>query len=225
MRISAWQGFVRQCCRSGVLWAAALVCAGGDLAYAEVKLPNVFSDHMVLQREQKNKVWGTAAPNEAITVTIEKQSHKVSAAADGKWHVALDPLPAGGPHTLVVKGTNEVKFDDVLVGEVWICSGQSNMQWWVKLANDPDLERLTAKYPKIRMINFPNVGTQEPIWTHPNSKWQVCSPETVSDFSAVGYFFARQLFQTLDIPIGMINNAWGGSACEAWVPRNLLVAD
>jgi sialate O-acetylesterase len=225
MRISVRRSFVRQITWGGSLVVASLAYLAVGIAQAEVKLPNVFSDHMVLQREQKNKVWGTAEPGEAITVSIEKQSHKVNAAGDGKWHVALDPLPAGGPHELAVKGSNEIKFTDVLVGEVWVCSGQSNMQWWVKLSNDPDLEKLAAKFPKIRMINFPNVGTQEPIWTHPNSKWQVCNPDTVSDFSAVGYFFARQLHQTLDIPVGMVNNAWGGSACEAWIARNLLVAD
>jgi sialate O-acetylesterase len=194
-------------------------------ATAEVKLPNIFSDHMVLQQGQKNKIWGQATAGEAVTVSIDKQSQKATAAADGTWSVMLDPLPVGGPYELTVKGQNEIKISDILVGEVWICSGQSNMQWWVKLANDPDLEKLTAKHPKIRMINFPQIGSQEPIWTHESRHWMVCSPDTVSDFSAVGYFFARQLHQSLDVPIGMINNAWGGSSCEAWIRRDILNAD
>ena len=205
------------------LWVAALsLCGLASVAKADVKLPNVFSDHMVLQRDQKDKVWGKASPGEKVTVTIDKQSHSATADDDGNWSVMLDPLTVGGPYTLTVKGKNEVEIDDVLVGEVWICSGQSNMQMSVNGSNDADLERAAAKNPNIRMINFPQIGSQEPIWTHDDRKWQVCTPENVGGWSAVGYFFARQLNQTLDVPIGMINNAWGGSAAEAWVNRDVL---
>jgi sialate O-acetylesterase len=197
---------------------------GAVSARADVKLPNIFGDHMVLQQGQKNRVWGLADPGESVTVTIQNQSMQAQAAADGKWLVTLAPISVGGPFTMTVKGKNEIKIDDILVGEVWICSGQSNMQWSVNASNDADLERLAAKHPNLRMINFPQVGTQEPIWTH-DRQWQVCTPETVGNFSAVGYFFARQLHRTLNVPVGMINNAWGGSACEAWVRRDLLAAD
>src|SRR6516164_1202902 len=182
---------------SASLCALAIAIAG-EAARADVKLPNIFSDHMVLQQGQKNKVWGTADAGEMITVTIDKQKHTATAGADGKWQATLDPLAVGGPYVLNVQGKNsKATISDVLSGEVWICSGQSNMQWWVRTSNDPDLEKRAAKFPKIRMINFPNVGTQEPIWTHDKNKWMVCSPDTVSDFSAVGYFFARQLHETL----------------------------
>lgn len=203
-------------CLMAVVWAVA------SSAVADVKLPNIFSPHMVLQQGQKNKVWGAADAGEKVTVTIAGQSHSATAGADGRWQVILAPLSVGGPHTLAVIGKNEIKIDDVLVGEVWICSGQSNMQWSVNISNDPDLERAAAKYPKIRMINYPQIGAQEPIWSHDDRKWQVCTPDTVGGWSAVGYFFARQLHQTLDVPIGMINNAWGGSACEAWINRDVL---
>lgn len=203
----------------------ALIGALTSSAFAEVKLPNIFSDHMVLQQKQANKVWGIAAAGEKVTVTIGKQSHTATAGADGSWHVMLSPLDAGGPYDLTVTGTNTVKVTDILVGEVWICSGQSNMQWSVGQSYDADLEALAAKYPKLRMVNFPQVGTQEPVWEHPNAKWQVCTPETVSKFSAVGYFFGRQIHETLDVPVGLINNAWGGSACEAWINRKVLEAD
>lgn len=193
-------------------------------AQADVKLPNIFGSHMVLQQGQKNKVWGLAESGEAITVTIENQSQQAKAGSDGKWQVALDSIPAGGPYTLTVKGKNEIKFEDVLVGEVWICSGQSNMQWSVDVANDPDLEKASARFPRLRLITVPNVGTQEPQSDF-KGQWQACTPETVGKFSAVGYFFGRQLHQTLDTPVGLINNAWGGSACEAWVRRDLLAAD
>lgn len=210
--------------RNWTLAVATLLVIPQGIARADVKLPNVFGDHMVLQQGQKNKVWGLADAGEAVTVSIDQQSHKVAAGADGKWQVMIDPLPVGGPYELKVAGKNEIKLTDVLVGEVWICSGQSNMQWSVNASNDPDLERATAKYPKLRMINFPQVGTQEPVWTH-DRKWMVCTPENVGSFSAVGYFFGRQLHQTLDVPIGLINNAWGGSACEAWIRRDLLAKD
>jgi sialate O-acetylesterase len=206
--------------RSWSVWVLFLAASPG--AWADVTLPNIFGEHMVLQRGQKNKVWGKADAGEEVTVSIGSQNHKTTAGADGAWSVMLDPLEVGDPLTLTVKGKNEVKFGDVLVGEVWICSGQSNMQWSVNVANDPDLERAAAKYPKLRMINFPQIGSQEPIWSHPDRQWQVCTPETVGNWSAVGYFFGRQLHQTLDVPVGMINNAWGGSACEAWINRDLL---
>ncbi len=208
-------------------WLGALIVTlmAASTVQADVKLPNVFGDHMVLQQGQKNKVWGLAAAGEAITVSIDKQSHAATAGVDGTWNVMLDPLPVGGPYELTVKGKNELKFTDVLVGEVWVCSGQSNMQWAVNNSTDPDLEKLTAKFPKIRMINFPQVGTQDVKWSHDDRHWMVCTPDSVGSFSAVGYFFARQLNQTLDVPIGMINNAWGGSACESWIRRDLLAAD
>lgn len=207
-------------------WLAVLaVVTGTSSAMADVSLPNIFSSHMVLQQGQKNKVWGKAAPGEAVTVSIDEQSHETKAGDDGQWHVMLDPLKVGGPYALKVKGTNEVSFEDVLVGEVWICSGQSNMQWSVNAANDPDLEKAAAKFPNLRMINFPQVGTQEPVWTHNDRQWQVCAPETIGGWSAVGFFFGRQVHQTLDVPVGLINNAWGGSACEAWVNRKLIDSD
>jgi sialate O-acetylesterase len=191
---------------------------------ADVRLPAIFGDHMVLQQNQKDRVWGWADPDEEVTVSIERQSRTARAGKDGKWLVELDPLPAGGPHTLTVKGKNVVDFEDVLVGEVWICSGQSNMEWPVGSANDPDLEIRTANFPGIRFITVPKVGTQE-RQSDFNGAWRVCSPETVGRFSAVGYFFGRLLHQALDVPIGLINNSWGGSACEAWVRRDLLASD
>lgn len=220
-------GFATSSLMSTRAWlgAALVTLFASQSVYANVKLPNVFGDHMVLQQGQKNKVWGTADAGEAVTVAIDKQTHSATAAADGTWNVTLAPLAVGGPYELTVKGKNEVKFTDVLVGEVWVCSGQSNMQWSVRQSNDPDLEKLAAKFPQIRMINFPQTGSQSPIWSHDDRRWKVCSPENIDDFSAVGYFFARQLYETIGVPIGMINNAWGGSACEAWINRDTLNAE
>ena len=194
-------------------------------ARADVSLNNMFGDHMVLQQGIKNKVWGKADPGEAVTVTLASQTHTTTAGADGSWHVFLDPVQEyGGPHTLTVKGKNTVTFNDVLIGEVWVCAGQSNMQWSVNAANDADLEKAAAKFPNIRLISVPQVGTQDPQWNF-NGKWTACSPDTVGGFSAVGYFFGRQLHQTLGVPVGLINNAWGGSAAEAWVKRDKIVAN
>ena len=134
------------------------------------------------------------------------------------------PPPAGGPHTLTVKGKNEIKIDDVLVGEVWICAGQSNMQWSINVTNDADLERLAANFPKIRLITVPNVGTNTPKDDF-NGKWSACTPETVGNFSAVGYLFGKQLHETLGVPIGLINDAWGGSSCECWINKEVMEKD
>ena len=204
--------------------ALALVVSFGSLARAEVKVPALFTSHLVLQRDQANPVWGWAAPGETVTVTIADQKQTAQAGADGAWRVKLAPLAVGGPHVLTIAGTNTIRLEDVLVGEVWVCSGQSNMQWSVAQANDPDLETRTAKYPKIRLITVPQVGTQEPQ-NNFVGEWKVCSPETVGEFSAVGYFFGRQLHETLDVPIGLIDNSWGGSACEAWVDQKLLASE
>jgi sialate O-acetylesterase len=193
-------------------------------ANAELMLPNVFGDHMVLQRDMPLKFWGWTKPGQEVTVSIGGHSQTGTAGDDGRFDITLPALPAGGPHSLTIAADETRTIEDVLVGEVWICSGQSNMQWSVKASNDPDLEKLAANHPRLRMINFPQTGSQEPILTHDRA-WQVCGPETVGDFSAVGYFFGRQLLQSLDIPIGMINNAWGGSACEAWIPRDVLAAN
>jgi sialate O-acetylesterase len=215
-RLGGWLSF---CLGLALVWGSWVATA-----HADVSLPNIFGNHMVLQQGQKNKVWGRADAGESVSVTIYEQKHQATADAQGTWHLMLDPLPVGGPYELTVKGKNEVQFTDVLVGEVWVCSGQSNMQWSVDQSNDPDLERAAANFPRLRMVNVPQVGTQESQWNF-NGSWKVCTPENVGKFSAVGYFFGRQLHQTLDVPIGLINNAWGGSACEAWIRRDLLAAD
>lgn len=201
---------------------AAILATAAPIAAADVSLNNMFGDHMVLQQGIRNRVWGEANPGESVTVTLGGQTHSTTAAADGSWQVFLDPVQDyGGPHTLTIEGRNTVAFNDVLIGEVWVCAGQSNMQWNLNQAKDPDIEKAAAKFPGIRLISVPQVGTQEPMWNF-KGKWAVCQPETVGNFSAVGYLFGRQLHQTLGVPVGLINNAWGGSAAEAWVKRDKL---
>lgn len=214
----------RRYCASLLIAASLVVSVAAGSLPADVRLPSIFGSNMVLQQEHANPVWGHAEAGEQVTVRIADQTWTAKADNEGNWSVKLTPLKAGGPHELVVSGKNTVRFENVLVGEVWVCSGQSNMQWPVSAANDPDLEIRMANYPDIRLITVPQVGTQEPQSDF-NGQWQACTPDTVRDFSAVGYFFGRQLHRTLDVPIGLIDNAWGGSAAEAWVRRDLLEAD
>ena len=201
-----------------------LGCIWGHGATADVTLPALFTDHMVLQRDQENRIWGEAEPGEDVTVELANQHHTATADDQGRWEVRLDPLPAGGPHQLQVSGENTLTISDVLVGEVWLCSGQSNMEWPIKAGNDGDLETLLPENSQLRFISLPRVGTQQPQKDFPG-KWEVCSPTTLPEFSAVGYFFGKQLQETLGVPVGLIDNSWGGSACEAWIDRELLAAE
>jgi sialate O-acetylesterase len=200
------------------------VLAAVPSAQADVSVPALFTDHMVLQRDLADPIWGKADAGEAVTVTIAGQKHTATAGADGTWKVTLEPMKAGGPHELVIQGKNKLTIGDVLVGEVWLCSGQSNMEWSVGQTFNADLELLTANNSQIRFITAPHNGVQEPQWTF-KGQWDVCTPETAASFSAVGYFFGRQLQQTLGVPVGLIDVSWGGSACEAWVNRDLLTKD
>ncbi|MEM6884581.1 MAG: sialate O-acetylesterase [Verrucomicrobiota bacterium] len=205
-----------------VLGALLLSSAG---LHAELSLPNIFSDHMVLQREQANPVWGTAEARQKITVSIADQRHETQADEQGRWRVKLDPMAASSePKTLqVAAGDAQVSFHDVLIGEVWFCSGQSNMGWNVASSNHVDVELASANYPNIRLLRVPTLGAAEPQDQF-DGQWQKCSPETVGPFSATGYFFGRRLHQTLGVPVGLVNNAWGGSPIESWIPRDALEA-
>lgn len=194
-------------------------------ARAEIKLPAIIGDNMVLQQKQTNPLWGWDTPGTDVTVKFAGQTKTAKAGADGKWTVTLDPVPANAkPATISIQGSNAREIKNVLVGEVWICSGQSNMQWNVGNTWDADLEIAMAKFPNIRLISVPQVGTQEPQKDF-KGEWKECSPETVGSFSAVGYFYGRTLHKMLDVPVGLINNAWGGSAAEAWVRRDVLEKD
>lgn len=194
-------------------------------ANAQIKLPSIFGDHMVLQQKQDNPVWGWAKPNEKITVAINGQSHSATADAKGHWRVVLRPIPVGGPYKMNINGeSSSFFFDDILVGEVWICSGQSNMAWSLNNTNSAELAIATSNYPNIRLISVPQVGTDE-VQDDFKGSWEAASPETVPNFSAIGYFFGQHLHHALDVPIGLIDNAWGGSAAEAWVNRDVIEAD
>lgn len=207
------------------VWLLAVGLAVVQVSYAEVRLPKVFGTGMVLQRRKPIPVWGWADAGEKITVTLGRQTKAGQADKNGHWMLRLDPMEAGGPHTLVVKGRRStLKLDDVLLGEVWICSGQSNMEFTLAKARDAPAEIRAAKYPKIRqfLVRKRISTTAE---TDLNGEWTVCSPETAPKFTAVGYFFARNLFNQLNVPIGLVNTSWGGTHSETWTSREGMAKD
>ncbi|MBN2445670.1 MAG: 9-O-acetylesterase, partial [Phycisphaerae bacterium] len=194
----------------------------GTLATADVRLPHLFSDHMVLQRDMPVPVWGWASPGEKITVTLNQHTVRTDSDADGAWRVTLPALQAGGPHTLVVRGNNTITINDVLVGEVWLCSGQSNMEMGVGAAMNAKEEIAAAKFPRIRLFELPLTSAGEPA-PDVNANWRVCSPDTIAagnwgGFSAIGYYFGRELHRELDVPIGLIDSCWGGTRIGSWTP-------
>ena len=198
------------------LFVAWLVCFGlVSLAAADVKLPAVFGDHMVVQCDAPVPVWGWADPGEKVTVTLGGQSKTATADSAGKWSVKLDALSAGGPHVLKVQGKNTLERGDVLVGEVWLCSGQSNMAWTVASSANKEAEIAAANFPKIRMLQVDRKTASEPQ-DDCRCQWQVCSPDTVAGFSAAAYFFGRELHKELGVPVGLINSSWGGTPIQAW---------
>lgn len=192
-----------------------------EAAFAEVSVPSVLSDGMVLQRDEPAPVWGKAKPAEKITVTFAGQTKTTRAGSKGRWRVDLDPLAAGGPHELVIAGKNTITIRDVLVGEVWICSGQSNMQWSVRQSAHPQREIDAANHPKLRLLQVPR-GTEPTPQDDFEGAWVACSPKTVANFSAVAYHFGRRLHEALDVPVGLIHTSYGGTPAEAWMDTATL---
>lgn len=217
-----------------LLAVAALAAWVGSVspARAEIKLPKLFGDHMVLQRQTEANLWGWAAPGEEVKIALGDSTASAKADDSGKWKAKLKTPAAGGPFELKFKGTNEITLKDVYVGEVWIASGQSNMEWSVAASANAAEEAANADHPMIRMIKVQRIPSVEPVddipidplakKTTPTSGWAVCSPETVPTFSACGYYFARQLAKELKVPVGIINTSWGGTLCEAWTSKEAL---
>jgi sialate O-acetylesterase len=217
----------------GCLLFAALVSLCSP-ARAEVRLPHVFGDNMVLQRDKPVKVWGWADKGEKVTVAFAGQTRTATAGDDGKWLLKLDPPDANTPPgRLVARGaSNTIALQNVAVGEVWLCSGQSNMEMHVYYAKDGDLELLAADRPGIRVLTIPQRSLPRPQedfpvetsgWQpEPKGQWLPADPNVVGKFPAVAYFFARQLHEVLKVPVGIIDNSWGGSTVETWISRGAL---
>lgn len=207
-----------------VLWvAAALTVLPGRAALAAVRPNPLFSDGMVLQRGMPVPVWGTADNGERVTVSFQGQSVSTTA-RDGKWMVRLRPLQAGGPAEMTITGTNSVPIRNVLVGEVWLCSGQSNMQWPLQQTASAQAAIAASANPQIRLFTVPRQATDAPL-TEVKGEWKECGPATVPDFSAVGYYFGKDLQAALDVPVGLISTNYGGTPAEAWTSRGTLDAD
>ena len=202
-----------------VVAVISLLGASG-LAQADVKLPKVIASNMVLQQKLPLPIWGTADAGEEVTVSLGDNKASTKAGADGKWSVKLKEMTAGGgPLELIVKGKNEIKLTNILIGEVWVGSGQSNMEWSVGASANPQEEIAAAKYPNIRLFHVkkvPAVTPQDEVVL--DREWSECSPETIGNFSAVAYFFGRHIHKELNVPVGLINTSWGGTAIEPWTP-------
>jgi len=188
-------------------------------AHADVRLPKLFADHIVLQRDKPIAVWGWASPKEKIVVALNNQTKTTTASKDGKWIIKLDAENAGGPYSITIKGKNTITINDVLIGEVWVCSGQSNMEWIVRNTVNAQQEMNTANYPMIHHFLVAKDISAKPLDDIKGGEWKVCSPETVGDFTAVGFYFARELYNELKVPIGLINTSWGGTHSETWTSR------
>ncbi len=204
-------------CFALVGWAA--------VAAAAVKLPAVFNDNMVLQRGQPVPVWGWADKGEDVTVTIAGQTLTAKAGDDGRWKATLAKLDLGQPLEMTVHGSsgNTITLKNILVGEVWVCSGQSNMGILVSQAKDGPKEVLTALYPNIRLFRVANKKAAEPQ-TDCEGDWKPCNPSTVPGFSAVAYYFGRYLHKELNVPVGLIETSWGGTPAEFWTSRKTMEA-
>ena len=199
-----------------------LALSSSSKAHADIRLPNVFTSHMVVQQDKPFVIWGWAAPNENVTVQIADGKRETTANEKGEWKVTLPAMKAGGPHTLKVSGSSEVQLEDVMVGEVWLCSGQSNMEMGIGMSKDGKDEIASANYPGIRLLMVPNRWTPTPQ-TNFDAAWKICSPTTIAEsgwggFSAAGYFFGRELHKKLGVTVGLIDATWGGTLIESWTP-------
>ncbi len=195
------------------------------VSMANVSLPKIFGDNMVLQRNQFIPVWGSASPNEKITVQFNKQVKTTKTDKNGKWTLKLESEKEGGPYELIVTGKNKITISNVLIGEVWICSGQSNMEMpiagWGKI-NNYQQEIADADFPQIRHFKVPNTVSTKPEDTLAGGEWKICSPANAGDFTATGYFFAKALYKELKVPIGLVNTSWGGTHSETWTSKSAL---
>jgi sialate O-acetylesterase len=189
---------------------------------AEVKLPPLFSSNMVFQQGMEIPVWGWASPGEKVTVSLNKASVSVKAGKDGKWAVNLPVMNYGGPYTLTVKGINQVTFENVMIGEVWVCSGQSNMEFQLMSANNAEVEIAASNHPEIRLFTVKRRISQTPQNNLEEGEWVECSPATSPRFSAVAYFFGRSVAEKLKVPVGLINVSWGGTIAETWTSDDMI---
>lgn len=185
--------------------------------HAQIKLPQIIRDSMILQRDAKINIWGWASKGEKVSLKFNGKTYRTKTGNDGKWKVQLSPMKAGGPYTMNISGKNKITLHDILMGDVWLCTGQSNMVHQMKLHSVfyPN-EISNANYPDIRQFWVPNTtNLVSPQQDLPGGSWKWANPENVADFSAVAYFFAKDLYAKYHVPIGIINASWGGVPIES----------
>ncbi len=212
---------------SRIIFIGAVFSAIYQVSYGNVSIPEIFSSNMVLQQNAEVSFWGWAKPGETVSIRADwmgaEQSVKVG--SQGTWKIMVQTPAAGGPFTVRINGYNEIVLENVLVGEVWLCSGQSNMEWSANSGIiNGDEEIKNADYPEIRLFQVLNSSSHYPQ-DHFTGEWMECSPETMRSFSAIGYFFARRLHEKLGVPVGVINSSWGGTPAEAWMPEEAIRND
>jgi sialate O-acetylesterase len=209
--------------KTSAAFLIALLALAGT-AFADVQLPGIISDHMLLQRDVPVRIFGKALPGEAVTVAFRGRTAQTVTDPLGRWEVWLQPLTPGPAAEMTITGANKITIADVLVGDVWVGSGQSNMQWAVRQADNPDAEIASAKFPQIRLFYVPRKPASVPV-EDVDARWVVCSPETIAEFSAVLYYFGRQMHQDLKVPMGLIHSSWGGTPIASWISGPSLVGD
>jgi sialate O-acetylesterase len=185
-------------------------------AFSNVRLPRILSSNMVIQRNTEFKIWGWADKGEKISVSFNELKRSTKAGKDGKWMVIFPAMKEGGPYSMLIKGKNEIKLTNIMFGDIWVCSGQSNMEWPLSRTNNAEDEIASANYPDIRLFQCPHNIQFAPVDDVESGEWKVCTPETVRNFSAVGYLFGRGIHNEVDIPIGLLFTAWGGTNVETW---------
>jgi sialate O-acetylesterase len=189
----------------------------------EFRIANIFTDNMVLQRNQDFSIWGWGDTDTPVTIQLQEQSVTVSPNENGKWEAKFEAIDLGDPFSIAISsGQNSVELNNVLAGDVWICSGQSNMEWVVRQAGNPQQEIANGDWPLIRHVRIDHVTSPSKLDDVNNTGWQVCSPDTVGSFSAVGYYFARKLQRELNVPIGLLHTSWGGTIIETWISPESL---
>jgi len=203
------------------IFACILATVFAQSAFADVRVPAIIGDNMVLQQGKKIRIWGWANPNEKVSVVFASQKANAVADVSGHWQTLLGPVKAGGPFELTISASNTLTIKNVLVGEVWICSGQSNMEWpLINSQNGADAVA-QANYPEIRLFTVQKTTSSTPL-DDVKGQWIVTTPDKVGQFSAVGYFFGRELYQKLNVPVGLIHTSWGGTPAEAWTSNDAL---
>ena len=212
--------------RSKLLWLITVSLLAANASRAEVQLPALVGSGMVLQRDAKIRIWGWADPREEVRIDFQGKHVKVSADQTGRWSTSLGPYPAGGPYEMTVAGRNSLTLQDILIGDVWLASGQSNMEWPIKGVrgeiDNADVEIAGANFPRIRLFRVEQKTAPKPESQTASKAWHAVTPDRVADFSAVAYLFGRELHQRYHVPIGLIQAAWGGTAAEAWMSESAL---